>query len=91
MKKAQKAQIDLAIEQLDVALELFLEGRGIVSALPLTGAAEEIFGKALHNRSNVLSFWHDQVYEVWDVPWKKYVKKTNEARQTSFSKRGDKS
>jgi hypothetical protein len=40
-------RVDLAIEQLDVALELFLSDRSDVSALTLAGAAEEILGRAL--------------------------------------------
>jgi hypothetical protein len=42
--------IELAQEQLDVALGLFLSKRSFVSALTLAGAAEEIFGKALKFR-----------------------------------------
>jgi hypothetical protein len=40
-------RVDLAAEQLDVALSLFLENQSLVSALTLAGAAEEILGKAL--------------------------------------------
>ena len=40
-------RIDLACEQLDCALELFLSQRSYVSALTLAGASEEILGKAL--------------------------------------------
>jgi hypothetical protein len=40
-------RVDLATEQLDVALSLFLEKQSLVSALTLAGAAEEILGKAL--------------------------------------------
>lgn len=40
-------KIDLAVEQLEVALDLFLSGKSYVSALTLAGAAEEILGKAL--------------------------------------------
>lgn len=39
-------KIDLAIEQLETALFLFLEHKNYVSALTLAGAAEEILGKA---------------------------------------------
>ena len=39
-------KLDLATEQLDDAISLFLEEQ-FVSALVLAGAAEEIFGKAL--------------------------------------------
>lgn len=40
-------KVNLAIEQLEIALSLFLEGRSYVSALTLAGAAEEILGKAV--------------------------------------------
>ncbi len=40
-------RIDLACEQLDCALELFLSQRSHVSALTLGGASEEILGQAL--------------------------------------------
>jgi hypothetical protein len=40
-------RVDLAREQLDAALSLFLEGRSLVSALTLAGAAEDVLGKAL--------------------------------------------
>jgi hypothetical protein len=40
-------KINLAIEQLEVALSLFLEGKSYVSALTLAGAAEEILGMAV--------------------------------------------
>lgn len=70
MNKLQKTRINLGIEQLDVALELFLEERSYVAALTLAGAAEEILGKALdfQNRTNALSRWHAQIDEMWGVP-----------------------
>ncbi len=40
-------RIDLAKEQLEIALEMFLLRRSFISALTLAGAAEEIFGQAL--------------------------------------------
>ncbi len=40
-------KVDLAIEQMQTALALFLEGRSYASALTLAGAAEEILGMAL--------------------------------------------
>ena len=42
-------RIDLACEQLDCALELFLSQRSHVSALTLAGASEEILGQALRH------------------------------------------
>ena len=44
-------KIDLATEQLDDAISLFLE-RHFVSALTLAGAAEEILSKALSHRGD---------------------------------------
>jgi hypothetical protein len=52
MAKQSYQRIDLATEQLDVALELFLSRRSFVSALTLAGAAEEILGKALGSGLN---------------------------------------
>jgi len=40
-------RLQLAVEQLDVAIELFRSGRSDVAALTLAGAAEEILGKML--------------------------------------------
>ena len=40
-------RLDLAKEQLDTALALFLDQRNYSSAITLSGAAEEIFGRAL--------------------------------------------
>lgn len=39
-------KVDLAIEQLETALSLFLANKSYVSVLTLAGAAEEIFGMA---------------------------------------------
>ena len=38
-------RIELAKEHLDLALDLFLSKRSMVSALTLAGAAEEILGR----------------------------------------------
>lgn len=46
MPPAQHNKIALAAEQLDVAIQLFLDERSDVSALTLAGAAEEILGNA---------------------------------------------
>lgn len=47
MTEQTYSQIDLAKEQLEVALSLFLDHASYASAITLAGAAEEIFGKAL--------------------------------------------
>jgi len=46
------SRIDLAKEQLEVALALFLDHQRFASAITLAGAAEEIFGKELIRRGN---------------------------------------
>lgn len=80
-----RTRVDLALEQLDVALELFLEKRSFASALTLAGAAEEILGKALklQNRGHTLDEWYDQVNEVWGVSRKEFITKTNAARNAA--------
>ncbi len=61
-------RVELAAEQLDVALELFLSGRSFVSALTLAGAAEEILGKALvHGNQEP---WLEQEYDIVAEPEK---------------------
>jgi len=56
-------KLDLATEQLDAAISLFLE-KSFVSALTLAGAAEEVLGKALSNRreQNYLD-WKYETFE----------------------------
>ncbi|MGR9106961.1 MAG: hypothetical protein ACU843_08535 [Gammaproteobacteria bacterium] len=65
IKKYHK--IDIALEQLNIAIELFLNGKSYIAALTLAGAAEEILGKALsHKRqSNAVdeSFSIDSYFE----------------------------
>jgi len=80
-----ETRVGLALEQLDVALDLFLEKCSYVSALTLAGAAEEILGKALkrQNRGHALDEWYDQVNDVWGVPRKEYIDKTNAARNAA--------
>jgi len=53
-------RVDLAIEQLEVALDLFLRKHSYVAALTLAGAAEEILGKALslQGKRTILYQWH---------------------------------
>ncbi|MEW8030258.1 MAG: hypothetical protein AB2754_19700 [Candidatus Thiodiazotropha endolucinida] len=47
MTEETYSRIDLAKEQLEVALALFLDHASYAPAITLAGAAEEIFGKAL--------------------------------------------
>jgi hypothetical protein len=46
--------IDVAREQLDVAIELFLSQRSYVSAIVLAGSAEEIFARLLPRGENAI-------------------------------------
>lgn len=39
------SKLDIATAQLDTAMGLYLEGRDLISAITLAGAAEEILGK----------------------------------------------
>ncbi len=48
-------RVNLAIEQLDVAIELFLSEKSYISALTLAGAAEEILGKSLNHNERINS------------------------------------
>lgn len=56
-------RLDLATEQLEMALSLFLEQRSYASAITLAGAAEEILGKELvrQGRQSVLDWKIDQM------------------------------
>lgn len=47
----EHVRIDLAVEQLEIALRLFLNKESFVSALTLAGASEEILGKQLSFQS----------------------------------------
>lgn len=47
MSEETHNKVDLAIEQLEMALSLFLKEQSYVSALTLAGAAEEILGMAV--------------------------------------------
>ena len=64
--KQKHQRLELAREQLDVALEMFLSQRSMVSALTLAGAAEEILGKEVSERGgqNSLEQHFDAVGEA---------------------------
>lgn len=72
------SRLELAQEQLEVALSLFLENMSYASAITLAGAAEEIFGKELINlgKQNVLD-WKHNIMEDCPMPpsYKKPTKK----------------
>lgn len=56
--KTKIAKIDAAVEQLDWAIKLFLDHQACLPAITLAGAAEEILGEAVFNRTSSSSF-HD--------------------------------
>ena len=60
MEEVTYSRINLAIEQLEVALDLFLRKRSYVASLTLAGAAEEILGKALslQGKRTILEQWY---------------------------------
>ena len=63
-------KIDLAIEQLETAVSLFLEGKGYASALTLAGAAEEILGMALKIKGIENSLQESyRIYRNPDLAW----------------------
>ena len=66
MAEQTHQRIELAQEQLDVALELFLSKRSLISALTLAGAAEEILGRALkfRGKKTALEYEHSVVAPV---------------------------
>lgn len=78
-------KIDIAVEQLQVSLKLFLSGESYVSALTLAGAAEEILGMALKIRGieNSLQeqfrLYHEPGLE-WLNPPKKWLEFTTNGK-----------
>jgi hypothetical protein len=57
-------RVDLATQQLNVAISLFLKRKSFVAALTLAGAAEEILGKALSHRDQQNSL--ELKYEIME-------------------------
>lgn len=92
MSSANHDQIALAAEQLDIAIELFIEERSDVCALTLAGAAEEILGcavKQLTSSENAMQ----QAYEIYaqthrhlyrkELEWKHFAEEENYARNAA--------
>ena len=85
------SRIELAVEQLDIALSLFLNNESFVSALTLAGAAEEILGKALQRKAEQNSLdWKYENTEWWwtelhDKPLsrKEFAEHENRARNVA--------
>ena len=84
-------RIALAQEQLDVALELFLSKRSMVSVLTLAGAVEEILGKALQHRGKktTLEYEHTVIEPVetflrrQPFLWKDFIDEKNRVRNAA--------
>jgi homogentisate 1,2-dioxygenase len=84
-------RIDLAKEQLGVALELFLSRRSMVSAITLAGVAEEILGKALKlaSEENNLTWEYKVTAPVEEqlrrkpYEWKEFTNQRNRARNAA--------
>lgn len=81
-------RVDLAIEQLGVALRLFLDEQSYASALTLAGAAEEVLGKALEHsgRTNTMQYMYDRLAPAMELmkgrqfKKKEFADEENEAR-----------
>ena len=84
-------RIDLAKEQLDVALEIFLSHKSNVSALTLAGAAEEIFGKSLTQRGEKTTLQHEhsiiapveKLLQHKPYNWKEFILEKNRVRNAA--------
>ena len=91
MVEAVHSRLELANEQLDVALELFLSKRSFVASLTLAGAAEEIFGKALTHKGKktTLEYEHTVIAPVEEflrqkpLTWKVFAKEKNRVRNAA--------
>jgi len=90
MTEQTYSRLDLAQEQLDVALDLFLENKSYASSITLAGAAEEIFGKELlrQGKTPVLDWKFDQMGVVHQLlhgaplERKHFVKEENRIRNS---------
>jgi len=81
-------RVSLAVEQLDLALMLFLDMRSYVSALTLAGAAEEILGRALviagkgntlRQKYESMATFHEALHRA-PLKWADFVDGENRAR-----------
>ncbi len=91
MTEQTHLRIELAEQQLEVALELFLSGRSMVSALTLAGAAEEILGNALklRGKKTTLEYEHSVIAPVEaflrrePLNWKTFINEKNRVRNAA--------
>jgi hypothetical protein len=88
MAEQKYNRLALALEQLDVALSLFLDRQSYACAITLAGAAEEVFGKEVSRRGHesVLDweFGEMAVLHKWmhgkELPRKTFVAEKNLVR-----------
>ncbi len=84
-------QLDLAVEQLEIALDVFLDSASHVSSLTLAGAAEEILGKEaeLSGKGSLLREeleMANHLQRIWpggETKWKDFIKNKNSARNSA--------
>jgi hypothetical protein len=77
------SRVDLAIEQLNIALSLFLKEQSLVASLTLAGAAEEVLARALeqHGKTTALQHWFcGESLNDSEVTWASFVARENRAR-----------
>ncbi|WP_219097549.1 hypothetical protein [Pseudomonas sp. UMAB-40] len=84
MTEATHNKVEIAIEQLEIALGLFLSCKSYVSALTLAGAAEEIFGMAA-NIKGIKSSLQEQ-FEFYHHPGLEWI--NSPKKWSEFTTRG---
>lgn len=75
MMKKRYQKVDLAEEQLVTAVQLFLDGKSMVSAFTLAGVAEELFGQEVchQGRENAIAQLFDKQKDFLEALYKKPV------------------
>ncbi|NMP32550.1 hypothetical protein HII17_13370 [Thalassotalea sp. M1531] len=78
------SKTELAIIQIERAIDLFIDERDFVSTLTLAGAAEEMLGNILHanGMENILAELHPWFQEKYDsdASFGQFARKANEIR-----------
>ena len=66
MNQTQQNRVELAIEQLHIAIDLFLTNRSFVSALTLAGAADEVLGRKAERfgAKKAIAFEHEVIMRL---------------------------
>ena len=88
MHKDQQNRVELAIEQLHIAIDLFLTGRSFVSALTLAGAADEVLGRKAERfgTKKTISVQYEVITKLLEKlqreapTFKEFAKERNETR-----------